>query len=628
MAALQVGERAAVRPRRGGPRRDGRARGWRTCSTVSDPGARAGARRVRAVDRAVAARPARAGAAGRVRGALGALARLLPRRRARRAPRAGEFAPVAAPDEVADRLVALVDGLGFETALGYRWTSPERMRARAGGLRRPSSSGVRIALARGHASRYGERSRPAVACERAARRPRGGGVARRARRRAASSACPASTRSSIWEALRGGPLRTLGFRTELCAGFAADGYARAERAAGAAAALDRPGRAQLAHRADGGGDARTCPWSRSRARSRARCSAAGAASCTSCPTSAPSSPRWSSARARAESAEGLPELLAAAWREALTPPTGPVYVEIPVDVLEARRRACRCPTPRRRAAAARARRGRRRVAGPPRLLAGAERARCCGPAAAWSARARGTELRGAGRAAGRARRHDVHGQGRVPGRSSARASARAATRRRSRSCSPSADVVLAVGTELGAETTGQYGLDLRRAADPPRRRARADRRDLPGARPRRRRARDARRAARRRARRASATAPAPPRGRRARAHRPRPRRAGPRRSSAGCWPTSPPPPAADAVIGWDMTILAYWAAAHFPQQRRRGFLYPLGSGTLGYAFPAALGAQAALPGERDARGGRRRRHPLRAAGAGHARASTGCRPRW
>jgi AcrR family transcriptional regulator len=43
---------------------------------------------------------------------------------------AGEFAPVAAADEVADRLIAMVDGLGFETALGYRWTSPDRMRAR------------------------------------------------------------------------------------------------------------------------------------------------------------------------------------------------------------------------------------------------------------------------------------------------------------------------------------------------------------------------------------------------------------------------------------------------------------------------------------------------------------------
>lgn len=42
----------------------------------------------------------------------------------------GEFRPVSEPDEVADRLVALVDGLGFETVLGYRWTSPESMHAR------------------------------------------------------------------------------------------------------------------------------------------------------------------------------------------------------------------------------------------------------------------------------------------------------------------------------------------------------------------------------------------------------------------------------------------------------------------------------------------------------------------
>jgi BetI-type transcriptional repressor, C-terminal len=48
----------------------------------------------------------------------------------RRGVEAGEFAPAAAPDEVAERLVAFVDGVGFETALGYRWTSPERMHAR------------------------------------------------------------------------------------------------------------------------------------------------------------------------------------------------------------------------------------------------------------------------------------------------------------------------------------------------------------------------------------------------------------------------------------------------------------------------------------------------------------------
>jgi BetI-type transcriptional repressor, C-terminal len=42
----------------------------------------------------------------------------------------GAFAPAADPDEVAERLVAFVDGLGFETTLGYSWTSPERMHAR------------------------------------------------------------------------------------------------------------------------------------------------------------------------------------------------------------------------------------------------------------------------------------------------------------------------------------------------------------------------------------------------------------------------------------------------------------------------------------------------------------------
>src|SRR4029079_1188863 len=50
----------------------------------------------------------------------------------------------------------------------------------------------------------------------------------------------------------------------------------------------------------------------------------------------------------------------------------------------------------------------------------------------------------------------------------------------------------------------------------------------------------------------------------------------------------------NAVAGWDMTILAYWAGAHFPVLSPRRFLYPLGSGTLGYAWPAALGATVAL----------------------------------
>jgi AcrR family transcriptional regulator len=40
----------------------------------------------------------------------------------------GAFRPVADPDVVAERLIALVDGLSFKAVLGYRWMQPERMR--------------------------------------------------------------------------------------------------------------------------------------------------------------------------------------------------------------------------------------------------------------------------------------------------------------------------------------------------------------------------------------------------------------------------------------------------------------------------------------------------------------------
>ena len=43
---------------------------------------------------------------------------------------AGELRPVAPAGEVAERLIAMVHGLGFEAAVGYGWTSPERMRDR------------------------------------------------------------------------------------------------------------------------------------------------------------------------------------------------------------------------------------------------------------------------------------------------------------------------------------------------------------------------------------------------------------------------------------------------------------------------------------------------------------------
>jgi acetolactate synthase-1/2/3 large subunit len=48
-----------------------------------------------------------------------------------------------------------------------------------------------------------------------------------------------------------------------------------------------------------------------------------------------------------------------------------------------------------------------------------------------------------------------------------------------------------------------------------------------------------------------------------------------------------------AAVAWDSTILAYAACAYARVSEPRGFLYPAGSSTLGYGFPAALGAAAA-----------------------------------
>ncbi len=52
---------------------------------------------------------------------------------------------------------------------------------------------------------------------------------------------------------------------------------------------------------------------------------------------------------------------------------------------------------------------------------------------------------------------------------------------------------------------------------------------------------------------------------------------------------------ADAVDAWDSTILGYWGAGYFPARTPGRFLYPSGSGTIGFAFPAALGAAAVRP---------------------------------
>src|SRR5258708_26553335 len=50
----------------------------------------------------------------------------------------------------------------------------------------------------------------------------------------------------------------------------------------------------------------------------------------------------------------------------------------------------------------------------------------------------------------------------------------------------------------------------------------------------------------------------------------------------------------DDIVVNDQSILNYWASAFFPVLGPATFLYPSGSGTLGYALPAAIGAACAL----------------------------------
>ncbi len=140
---------------------------------------------------------------------------------------------------------------------------------------------------------------------------------------------------AIWEALRTSVIvKPVVTRTELCAGFAADGYARSSRRAAPLLLSTGPGALNSL-------------------------TAMMEAASSHVPVVAISSqiPRELLGThrgylhkldgqlasfapivkhaARAESAEAIPELLAQAWAVATAPPSGPAYLEIPVDVLRA-----------------------------------------------------------------------------------------------------------------------------------------------------------------------------------------------------------------------------------------------------------------------------------------------------
>jgi acetolactate synthase-1/2/3 large subunit len=295
--------------------------------------------------------------------------------------------------------------------------------------------------------------------------------------------------------------------------------------------------------------------------------------------------------ARAASAQDVPQLIAEAWRRAAAAPSGPTYVEIPTDILSAgtsvgavRDLEGESPAPALPDASALAQAAELlSSAQDPVIWAGGGVLR----SGAWAEVARMAELLDAPVAT------TYMGKGAFPS-DHPLAAGSACDDAALQELIGHAGVVLCVGTELGAETTGQYSLKfsgrvIQIDADAARIGATYPALALVG---------DARAVLRkllpmvakksrdrRGATRAQAVRDRIERGLKAQG---RDLELHLLRAIRSAMPSG-------AVTAWDMTILGYWAGAHFPVFAPRTFLYPLGSGTLGFAWPAALGAKAAQP---------------------------------
>jgi acetolactate synthase I/II/III large subunit len=404
---------------------------------------------------------------------------------------------------------------------------------------------------------------------------------------------PGTHALAIWEGLRESRIATLAMRTELCAGFAADGYARASGRVAPLLLSTGPGALNSLTALMESATAHVPVLAISSQIPRDMIGRNRGFLHDLPDQLASFAPIVKQAR-RAESAAGLAELVADAWRVALTPPTGPVYLEVPVDVLDGPAGA---PAP----GGLDGRPG--PASAPPaevleeaaRLLAAAERP------VIWAGG--GVERSGATAellALAERLRAPVAttymGKGAFPaGHPLAMGSA----------CDDAAfgelvadaDVLVCVGTELGAETTRQYELRpsgrlVQIDAAPERIGTTYEALAVVG---------DAAATLEGLAALVPERAPDGRAERRVEAVRRRIAEgldAQGRELERGILGDIAAVAGPDAVIAWDMTIMGYWAAAHFPVERSRTFLYPLGSGTLGYAWPAALGAQAALPDRR------------------------------
>src|SRR5918999_5830563 len=144
---------------------------------------------------------------------------------------------------------------------------------------------------------------------------------------------PGTHALAIWEALRESPISTLAMRTELCAGFAADGYARASGRVAPLLLSTGPGALNSLTALMESATAYV-PVVAISSQIPRELIGRGRGFLHDLPDQLASFAPIVKRAWRAESAAGLAELVADAWRVALTPPTGPVYLEVPVDVLE------------------------------------------------------------------------------------------------------------------------------------------------------------------------------------------------------------------------------------------------------------------------------------------------------
>ena len=396
---------------------------------------------------------------------------------------------------------------------------------------------------------------------------------------------------SIWEGLREGSIAVYGTRTELAAGFAADGYARSSgrpaplllsTGPGALNSLTALMEAASAH----------VPVLAISSQIPADLVGRGRGYLHELPDQLASFAPIVKHAARAHSIEAIPGLLAQAWRIALTPPSGPVYLEIPVDLLGAPapggpvttleamvERQC-APLEQVLAAATRLAHAERPViwAGGGVLRSGAVR-----------------ELRELAELIQAPVATTYMGKGAIAAGHPLAAGA-GCDEAALQELLSDADVVLCVGTERGAETTGQYALRfggqvIHLDAAPERIGVNYSALPLVG---------DAKLTLlalvaelshEHDARESDAPSRVAAVHQRIRAGL----RSQGRDTEMVLLETIEQTLPYHAVTVWDMTILGYWAAPHLRLEEEQKFLYPLGSGTLGYAWPAAIGARVADP---------------------------------